>query len=75
MGAKVAVMGWRPAPGRAAAAGWVVMPHDADRYGQALYACLRELDAGGYDLILVEQPPDTPEWQAVCDRLRRAAAT
>jgi len=39
-----------------------------------LFAALRELDATGAREIWVEQPPDTPEWEGVRDRLRRAAA-
>jgi len=32
------------------------------------------LDAAGVDLILVEAPPASAEWDAVRDRLTRAAA-
>jgi L-threonylcarbamoyladenylate synthase len=41
-----------------------------------LYATLHRADeaAKSYDAILVELPPDTPEWAAVRDRLLRAAA-
>ena len=52
-----------------------VLPAVANQYAQALYASLRELDATGADLILVEQPPQTPAWMAVNDRLARAANT
>jgi L-threonylcarbamoyladenylate synthase len=34
---------------------------------------LRQMDAAGADLILLEAPPDTEPWRAVNDRLRRAA--
>jgi L-threonylcarbamoyladenylate synthase len=37
-------------------------------------AALRELDAGGAHLLLVQRPPEDREWLAVNDRLRRAAA-
>jgi len=47
---------------------------DAAMYGRALYATLRALDDGRADLLLVEQVPATPEWDAVRDRLTRAAA-
>ncbi|MFM7707364.1 MAG: Sua5 family C-terminal domain-containing protein, partial [Gammaproteobacteria bacterium] len=43
-------------------------------YGRALYATLRALDDGRADRLLVEQVPATPEWDAVRDRLMRAAA-
>jgi len=51
---------------------WLRMPRDPQAYAQRLYAALRELDTAGCDRILVEAPPDTAEWSAVRDRLRRA---
>lgn len=48
-------------------------PADPDRAAAALYDTLHQLDHAGLDLILVELPPDTPEWAAVRDRLIRAA--
>lgn len=53
---------------------WRVCPSDSQTYAQQLYALLRELDDGSYDRIVLEQPPQTPAWQAVNDRLGRAAA-
>jgi len=50
-----------------------VLPAVAAKYAHELYASLRALDAAGVDVILVEQPPQTPGWAAVNDRLRRAA--
>lgn len=50
------------------------MPGDAARAARELYAALRELDSAGVDLIWVEAPPDSPEWEGVRDRLRRASA-
>ena len=47
---------------------------DPAAYGRALYATLRALDDGRADRLLVEQVPATPEWDAVRDRLSRAAA-
>ena len=49
------------------------MPMAPTAYAAALYATLHELDQRGLDWIAVELPPDTPEWTAVIDRLRRAA--
>jgi L-threonylcarbamoyladenylate synthase len=46
---------------------------DPATYAHALYATLREFDALGLDEILIEQPPETPEWLAIHDRLNRAA--
>jgi L-threonylcarbamoyladenylate synthase len=51
-----------------------VMPHDAEAFARALYAELHRCDAAGADLIVVEAPPDLPEWSGIADRLRRAAA-
>jgi len=44
-----------------------------DGYARGLYAALRELDQAGNEVILVEAIPATPAWNAVADRLRRAA--
>ncbi len=51
---------------------WLRMPRDPQAYAQKLYGALRELDGAGCEEILVEAPPDAPEWAAVLDRLRRA---
>jgi L-threonylcarbamoyladenylate synthase len=51
---------------------WLRMPREPQAYAQRLYAALRELDGAGCETILVESPPDAPEWAAVLDRLRRA---
>jgi len=53
---------------------WIAAPADAAGYAHDLYARLRELDHAGCDAILVEQPPEEPEWLAIRDRLNRAAA-
>jgi L-threonylcarbamoyladenylate synthase len=51
---------------------WLRMPRDPHAYAQKLYAALRELDIAAREQILVEAPPDTAEWAAVRDRLKRA---
>jgi L-threonylcarbamoyladenylate synthase len=48
------------------------MPRDPRLYAQKLYGALRELDTAACDEILVEAPPEAPEWAAVRDRLLRA---
>jgi len=53
---------------------WITAPDGAAGYAHALYANLRKLDEAACDTILVEQPPQTAEWMAINDRLRRAAA-
>jgi L-threonylcarbamoyladenylate synthase len=49
------------------------MPADPAAYAAALYETLHRLDAAQLAGIAGEQPPDTPEWAGVLDRLRRAA--
>lgn len=53
---------------------WRRMPADAAAYAHDLYAALRDLDSAGAARILVERVPDAPEWEAVRDRIARAAA-
>ncbi|OZI69277.1 L-threonylcarbamoyladenylate synthase [Bordetella genomosp. 1] len=53
---------------------WVQVPADPARYAQSLYARLRELDREGYARILVQAPPTDSAWDAVNDRIGRAAA-
>ena len=50
-----------------------VMPRDAAAYARRLYAELHALDELECELVLVERPPDGPEWAGVRDRLERAA--
>jgi L-threonylcarbamoyladenylate synthase len=47
---------------------------EAQAFGRALYSHLRTLDAAGADVILVARPPEGDAWDAIHDRLRRAAA-
>lgn len=53
---------------------WRLLPANPAGYAHQLYAALREADAAGTDLIVLEAPPATAEWAAINDRLRRAAA-
>jgi L-threonylcarbamoyladenylate synthase len=52
-----------------------VMPERAADAAHELFAVLRAFDDEGVQLIWVEEPPPTPEWEGVRDRLRRAAAS
>ena len=70
----IAVLAMREAPRHALATSWIAASRDPARYAHDLYANLRRLDAYGAKRILVEAPPDSPEWEAVNDRLSRAAA-
>jgi L-threonylcarbamoyladenylate synthase len=67
------ILGDSPEEGRGVRLDFSNMPRDAGAYAERLYGLLHELDAGGYDWIAVEMPPDTPEWAGVRDRLTRAA--
>ncbi|MDY7575977.1 L-threonylcarbamoyladenylate synthase [Actimicrobium sp. CCI2.3] len=49
------------------------LPSSPAGYAHGLYAGLRVLDAASADVILIEAPPHSADWQAVNDRLRRAA--
>jgi len=49
------------------------MPRDPAEYARVLYSTLHTLDKLEFDWIAAETPPDTQEWEAVLDRLRRAA--
>ena len=51
----------------------VQLPATPAGYAHALYASLRAMDVTAVDVILLEQPPHTAGWQAINDRLRRAA--
>ncbi len=50
------------------------MPLLAAGYAAALYEVLHHVDAGNYSWIAVDLPPNTPDWEAVHDRLRRGAS-
>lgn len=71
---KVAVLAQRP-PGTANPfMTWINAGTRADVYGRNLYAHLRTLDKAAAKVILVEEVPSGEKWDAVRDRLRRAAS-
>lgn len=51
----------------------VPMPADAAAYARQLYASLHALDTAGVQEAWVESVPESDEWEAVRDRLRRAS--
>ena len=67
---KVAVLAFSRPDERVAT--WLRMPREPLGYAQRLYAALRELDGAGCERILIEAPPESPEWAGVRDRLERA---
>ena len=48
---------------------------DPHEYAADFYAALHRLDDAGVTTIVVQEPPDTEDWLAIRDRLRRAAAS
>lgn len=59
---------------RANAARCIAMPRDPQPYAAKLYDVLHQADAEAWDWIAVERPPSGPDWDAIRDRLERAAA-
>lgn len=51
----------------------ILMPLEPGAYAARLYAALAEADRMGWATIYIECPPEGEAWQAVWDRLRRAA--
>ena len=72
--AQVQIIAHTKIPVSFGAANVSVIPHDAEAFARALYGELHRCDAAGAKLIVMEAPPETPEWSGIADRLRRAAA-
>jgi L-threonylcarbamoyladenylate synthase len=53
---------------------WVNAGHRPDQYGHGLYANLRTLDKAACRHILVQEVPPDERWDAIRDRLMRAAS-
>lgn len=51
----------------------LALPGQAAHAAEQLYAALHSLDAVQAEVILIETPPATAEWDALRDRLQRAA--
>jgi L-threonylcarbamoyladenylate synthase len=51
------------------------MPPRAEQVAHELFSVLRDFDEQSVPLIWVEDPPATPEWDGVRDRLERACAS
>jgi len=54
---------------------WINAGRKPESYGRDLYANLRTLDRAGCHRILVQAVPDGERWEAVRDRLLRAATS
>jgi L-threonylcarbamoyladenylate synthase len=73
-GQRVAVLAQRPPLGTYRHVTWVNAGSRVDGYAHDLYAHLRGLDRSGCVRILVQAVPEEERWDAVRDRLMRAAA-
>lgn len=51
----------------------VLMPGEPAEYARRLYSTLHEMDAAGWEALWIERVPNGSGWDAVRDRLRRAA--
>ena len=51
----------------------VQMPLDPLAYAAMLYAALHSLDDAGFEVVVIEDVPDAPEWRGVRDRIERAS--
>lgn len=54
-------------------AAFVEMPPEPEEYARQLYSVLHRFDGDDVDEIIVEMPPEGQRWEAIRDRLRRAA--
>lgn len=50
----------------------IVMPDEPTLYAKSLYKTLIEADLGQSELIIIELPPETIEWFAIIDKVKRA---
>jgi L-threonylcarbamoyladenylate synthase len=78
LGERIAVMAYSASAAESAATPlrhWQRMSEAPADYGRQLYATLRRLDKLGVSRILIEHVPAGIEWDAIRDRLSRAAAT
>jgi len=73
-GRRVAVLATRPPRTANKHMTWVNAGRRADAYARELYVGLRTLDKSGASEILVEEVPEGEAWDAVRDRLHRAAS-
>lgn len=68
------VLAFHHVPAPDAAARICVIPDDPEAYARALYAEWHRCDALGAKTIVLEELPDTPAWEGLRDRVRRAMA-
>lgn len=73
-GEALRVLARREPVSAASKSAWIAMPDVPEGFARALYSALRRADTAGPDRILVERPPDAAGWEAIADRLQKAAA-
>lgn len=73
-GLRAAVLAMRPPMGSYPLLTWINAGQRAEAYAHALYANLRTLDKANCARILVQEVPADERWDAIRDRLQRAAA-
>lgn len=73
-GQRVGVLAQGPPRGSYQHVTWINGGTRAEAYGHDLYANLRTLDSAGASCLLVQEVPADERWDAVRDRLTRAAA-
>jgi len=74
--ARVGGLAWRtPAPADARIAAWEMPGADAASFARGMYGALHRLEAAGVTHVLLEEVPSDPAWEAIADRLRRAAGS
>jgi L-threonylcarbamoyladenylate synthase len=71
---KVAVLSLRPPSTANRYMTWINAGTRADQYARNLYSHLRTLDKVGARALLVEEVPAGEQWDAIRDRLKRAAS-
>ncbi len=70
---KVAVLAMRPPATANPFMTWINAGLRPEIYGRQLYANLRTLDKAAAKIILVEEVPEDERWDAIRDRIKRAA--
>ncbi len=73
-GQRIGVLAQRPPLGSYPHVTWINGGSRPDAYGHDLYAHLRTLDHAGASCLLVQEVPRDERWDAIRDRLTRAAA-
>lgn len=72
-GQSVALIAHSPSAASLPVRSWCLLPDEAEGFARGFYAALRAVDRERHDVIVVEAVPETGEWAAIADRIRRAA--